>query len=193
VTAGPDDAELVRRTLQGDLSAFDLLVARYEKRALSAAYRLLGNAHDAMEVGQDAFLKAYRSLATLKEPSRFGPWLIRIVSNLSLNFRRSRRPVASLPTDDALRDVSAVQGARLETAAAGQWSVTDAESGELSGEIEKAIASLPEKQKLALVLFAIEGWPQKDVAEMLGCSLEAVKWNVFQARKMLKDKLADYL
>lgn len=193
VTAGPDDSQLVRRTLDGELSAFDVLVSRYEKRAVSAAFRLLGNVHDAMEVCQDAFLKAYRSLGSLKEPSRFGPWLIRIVSNLSLNYRRSRRSMASLPIGDALEDASVEQGVRTESRAAGQWSVSGVESGETTEEIARAIASLPEKQRLALVLFAIEGWPQKDVAEVLGCSLEAVKWNVFQARRTLKDKLAEYL
>jgi len=183
-TAGVEDAQLVRLTLAGDMKAFESLVARYEKRAASAAYRLLGNSHDAMEVCQDAFLKAYQSLASLKEQGRFGPWLLRIVSNLSLNFRRSRKAVASLPTDDALQDAPGSPATRSAESPA---------SGELTAEIERAIATLPEKQRLALVLFAIEGWPQMDVAEMLGCSLEAVKWNVFQARKTLKDKLADYL
>jgi RNA polymerase sigma-70 factor (ECF subfamily) len=61
----------------------------------------------------------------------------------------------------------------------------------LAEVIERAIEELPDKQRLALILFAIEGWPQRDVAEVLGCSLEAVKWNVFQARKTLKEKLAE--
>lgn len=192
-TAGPDDAELVRRTVGGELAAFDVLVRRYEKRAGSTAYRLLGNSHDAMEVCQDAFLKAYRSLGSLKEPGRFGPWLIRIVSNLSLNYRRSRRTVASLPLDDTLHEASADHGAREQTLAAGEWAIADAASGDVAEKIERAIALLPEKQRLALILFSLEGWPQKDVAEMLGCSLEAVKWNVFQARKTLKQTLADLL
>ena len=56
-----------------------------------------------------------------------------------------------------------------------------------------AIARLPEKQRLSLILFAIEGLPQKEVADILECGVEAVKWNVFQARKKLKDELAEYL
>ena len=59
--------------------------------------------------------------------------------------------------------------------------------------MEAAIAELPEKQRLALVLFSIEGLPQKEVAEILECSLELVKWNVFQARKHLREQLAEYL
>ncbi|MGB9624787.1 MAG: RNA polymerase sigma factor [Phycisphaerae bacterium] len=178
------------------MAAFGALVERYQRRAVSASYRLVGNIQDAMEVSQDAFLRAYRSLGSLNEPARFGPWLMRIVSNLSLNFRRSRRSalrVGGLPLDDVLSDEESAPAAREEAVAGGEWSVDGLASGEVRSRIEKAIAELPEKQRLALILFAIEGWPQRDVAEVLGCSLEAVKWNVFQARKTLKEKLAAYL
>lgn len=149
-----------------------------------------------MEVAQDAFLRAYRSLSSLKEPARFGPWLMRIVSNLSLNFRRSRGSAArvgTLPLDDVLGDDEAASAGRGEQPAGGEWSMNDLLSSELAAQVEKAIVTLPEKQRLALILFAIEGWPQKEIAKVLGCSLEAVKWNVFQARRTLKEKLADYL
>lgn len=200
-TGRPDtnelDAAAVRRTLAGELAAFDELVNRYQKRAVSVAYRLVGNTHDAMEIAQDAFLRAFRSLRTLKEPGRFGPWLVRIVSNLSLNHRRSRRLWAhagGLPEDDMLEGGASVRTAEGETsAAAGEWSLDEAASSEMATKVRQAIDELPEKQRLALILFAIEGWPQRDVAEVLECSLETVKWNVFQARKTLKTKLAEYL
>jgi len=66
-------------------------------------------------------------------------------------------------------------------------------SGELGGAVGEAIGRLPEKQRLALILFSIEGLPQKEVAEILECSVELVKWNVFQARKTLRKTLAGYL
>jgi RNA polymerase sigma-70 factor (ECF subfamily) len=191
---GPTDAELVRQALDGEASAFDSLVIRYERRAASTAYRLLGNSHDAQEVCQDAFLRAYQSLGSLQKPARFGAWLLRIVSNLSLNFRRSRgspAKQATLPIDDVLAGVS---GTRVRASAArGEVGAGNPEGGEVAEAIERAIAELPERQRMALVLFAIEGWPQRDVAEVLNCSLEAVKWNVFQARKVLRAKLAEYL
>jgi RNA polymerase sigma-70 factor (ECF subfamily) len=59
--------------------------------------------------------------------------------------------------------------------------------------LDAALDTLPDKQRLALVLFTIEGWPQKDIAELLECSLETVKWNVFQARKRLRERLGDHL
>src|ERR1700720_2087129 len=81
----PPDAILVGKALAGDRGAFDELIRRYQRQAVAVSYRLLGNTHDALEVSQDAFLKAFSSLATLQKPDAFGGWLMRIVSNLSLN------------------------------------------------------------------------------------------------------------
>src|SRR6476659_1353859 len=100
--ASPSDGTLVERVLGGERKAFDELIRKYQRQAVAVSYRLLGNTHDALEVTQDAFLKAYTSLDTLQKPEAFGGWLLRIVSNLSLNFRRSRRTRSQLPLDDLL-------------------------------------------------------------------------------------------
>lgn len=189
--SGARDAELVAQVLAGDTDAFGRLIAPYERAAVSTAYRLLGNSDDARDVVQEAFLRAYRSLARLQDPTRFGPWLLRIVSNLSLNARRSRKS-ASFTLDEA-------RGTEGATTGEGEPVVTalspdhHAESRELQQALDAALARLPEKQRMALVLFTIEGWAQKDIAELLECSLETVKWNVFQARKRLKEMLGELL
>src|SRR6202035_4986800 len=100
--ASPSDGTLVAQTLAREKRAFDVLIRRYQRQAVAVSYRLLGNSHDALEVTQDAFLKAYSSLASLQKPEAFGGWLMRIVSNLSLNYRRSRKTRAQLPLDDLL-------------------------------------------------------------------------------------------
>jgi len=183
----------VARTLAGDTVAFDALIQRYQRRAVAVSYRLLGNIEDAMDVCQDAFVKAFKSLGTLQQTERFGAWLMRIVSNLSLNHRRARRPNLSLTTDaDEAGGILEDHAVRLHRSAkSGPGEAM--QSAELEGTISAAIEALPEKQRLALVLFAIEQIPQKEVAEILECSLEMVKWNVFQARKALKKRLADYV
>lgn len=185
---GSEDASWVASTLAGDLRAFDRLIERYQRRALSVAYRLLGNLDDASEVCQEAFLRAYRSLDTLDAAGRFGAWLMRIVSNLALNFRRGRKPTLSLFTEEGEGD-EAMQPPARGTQTPAQTAI----SGELGEAIQKAVDGLPEKQRLALVMFAIEGMPQKEVAEILEMSVEAVKWNVFAARKTLRERLAEYL
>lgn len=191
-----DDLPLVRRAKRGDQEAFGRLVERYQRRATTTAWRLLGNLHDALEAVQEAFIRAYGNLATLEDEARFGSWFMRIVTNLSLNYRRGRavrQRTASLE-DCILRDGEQSQD---EVAVAPMYADDrpGAQLGaiELSEQVQRALDELPEQQRMALVLFSVEQMPQKDVAEMLDMSVEAVKWHVFQARKKLKERLAEWL
>ncbi len=182
------DAELVRRTLAGERQAFDQLIVRHQRQAMAVSLRLLGNWQDASDVLQDAFCKGFKSLASLQKPEAFGGWLMRIVSNLSLNYRRGRklRLVGSLDED---LEQTGQEPAANESA--GPMRVLL--SRELGKRLTEALKQLPEKQRLAIVLFTIENQPQKQVAQTLDCSVEAVKWHVFQARKKLKELLKDCL
>jgi RNA polymerase sigma-70 factor, ECF subfamily len=195
---GPSDGQLVTQVLAGQRSAFDALIGRYQRQAVAVSYRLLGNTNDALEVTQDAFLKAFTSLATLQKPDAFGGWLMRIVSNLSLNYRRSRRTRKSqLPLDDLLGptepSVNEMVSGTSDWMAQSGDPVHRLESQEMGKRLREALNQLPEKQRLAIVMFTIEEMPQKQVAETLGCSVEAVKWHVFQGRKKLKDLLKEHL
>jgi RNA polymerase sigma-70 factor (ECF subfamily) len=192
----PSDGELVARSLKADRSAFDELILRYQRQAVAVSYRLLGNSHDALEVTQEAFLKAYGSLATLQKAEAFGGWLMRIVSNLSLNYRRSRRTRSQLPLDDLLGPTDAQQ---TDAAGGSEWMarsgdpVRRLESEELGRHLQEALKQLPEKQRMAIIMFTVEQMPQKQVAEALQCSVEAVKWHVFQGRKKLKELLKEVM
>ena len=194
--AGPSDGDLVEQTLAGERTAFDALIRRYQRQAVAVSYRLLGNTHDALEVSQDAFLKAYTSLASLQKAEAFGGWLMRIVSNLSLNYRRSRKTRSQLPLDDLLGPSEPTAG---DVGGTSDWQAQDADpvhmlaSNEMGRRLQTALQELPEKQRLAIVMFTIEQMPQKQVAETLGCSVEAVKWHVFQGRKKLRELLKDHL
>lgn len=190
----PADAELVGRTLRGERAAFDVLISRYQRQAVAVSYRLLGNTNDALEVTQDAYLKAFKGLATLQKPEAFAGWLMRIVSNLSLNYRRSRKTRSQLPLDDLLGAVE-----ESSSGGGGEWMsqsgdpVRSLEGREMGARLQEALMQLPEKQRLAILMFTIEEMPQKEVAEKLDCSVEAVKWHVFQGRKKLKELLKDHL
>src|SRR5688500_7112076 len=195
--ASPTDGQLVAQALDGAKPAFDELIRRYQRQAVAVSYRLLGNSQDSLEVTQDAFLKAFTSLASLNKPEAFGGWLMRIVSNLSLNYRRSRKTRSQLPLDDLL---GPMHGDQTETSGAGsEWMsgpddpVRRLESQEMGQRLKKALEQLPEKQRLAIIMFTIDEMPQKDVAEALQCSVEAVKWHVFQGRRKLKEMLKEHL
>ncbi len=194
--AGDADGKLVRKTLAGDRTAFDELIRRYQRQSVAVAYRLLGNPQDALEVTQDAFLKAFSCLSSLQKAEAFGGWLMRIVSNLSLNYRRSRKTRSQLPLDDLL---GPVESGDCDATATSEWMARDIdpvrrmESIEMGRELKAALARLPEKQRLALIMFTMEEMPQKQIAQALECSVEAVKWHVFQGRKKLKEMLKEHL
>ena len=189
------DAQLVAKALDGDRKAFDELIVKYQRQAVAVSYRLLGNTQDALEVTQDAFLKAFTSLPSLQTPEAIGGWLMRIVSNLSLNFRRGRKSGRQLPLDDLLGHSDAAGDA----CSGSEWTaksgdpVRNIESVELGKKLQEALNMLPEKQRLAIIMFTIEEMPQKQVAESLECSVEAGKWHVFQGRKKLKEILREQL
>lgn len=190
---GGDDGELVRAARRGEPGAFDLLIGRYQRQATAVAYRLLNNIDDALEVTQDAFLKAYEKLGTLSRPSRFGAWLLRIVSNLALNRRRSRALRQTLPLESPSGDgeEGPMEMNRPDPKALPPDAAASAE--DVRRLIGRAMRELPEMQRQALLMFSVQKMPQKEVAKVLGCSVEAVKWHVFTARKKLKDRLRDYL
>ena len=185
--------------LAGDAGGFERLVRKYQRQAVVVSYRLLGNHDDARDVTQDAFVKAYRSLDTLERPAAFGGWLMRIVTNLSLNYRRGRRLRIAQPIDGAVADqLGSPSAADRPMRGHGPDSLAQsgdpqraAEGRELGEALQAALNQLPEKQRQALILFTIQELPQKDVAEALGCSVEAVKWHVFQGRKKLRELLKD--
>jgi RNA polymerase sigma-70 factor (ECF subfamily) len=196
--SGPSDGRLVEQVLSGKRQAFDELIRRYQRQAVAVSYRLLGNTNDALEVSQDAFLKAFTNLATLQKPEAFGGWLMRIVSNLSLNYRRSRKVRSQLPLDDLLSETQSTgetgaAGGTSEWMARGDDPAHSLASREMGKRLNEALAELPEKQRLAILLFTIEQMPQKQVAEILECSVEAVKWHVFQGRKKLREMLKGHL
>ncbi|MBN1942916.1 MAG: sigma-70 family RNA polymerase sigma factor [Phycisphaerae bacterium] len=180
----PSDRELVLLARKGDLAAFDELVRRYQRRATAVAYRLLSNRDDAMEVAQEAFLRAYDRLKTLDDPAKFGSWLLRTLSNLALNRRRARALRRAASLDVAMEDETAFGENRPDGRT--PTPLQQAAGRDMRLFLRDAIDRLPDEQRQALILFSIEKMPQKQVAEILQCSVETVKWNVFLARKRLK-------
>src|SRR3954466_14423688 len=146
---GPSDGQLVEQTIAGDRKAFDVLIRRYQRQAVAVSYRLLGNSADALEVTQDAFLKAFTSLDTLQKPEAFGGWLMRIVSNLSLNYRRSRKTRTAVPLAEVLApqsgDATEAHGGGSEWMSSGTGDpVRGLEGKELGAKLKQALAQLPE-------------------------------------------------
>lgn len=186
-----ESSQLVSAAQQGDRPAFDRLVQMYQRQVVAVASRLLNNTDDGLEIAQEAFFRAYRSLGQLQDPDRFKAWLMRIVTNQALNFRRNRarRRTVSLD-DDRLGEDRPIIAAPTEK---GPDAAEQLAAGELAQAIREAIGQLPEKLRTSLELFAIEKMPQKEIAEIMQTNVQTVKWNVFEARRQLRKKLGKLL
>ena len=172
-----EEAGLVR--VQGvDTEPFDLLVRRYMRAAFTIAFRIVGHREDAEDVVQEAFLAALANIRTFDTSRRFGPWLYRIVVTLGLNFRksRSRRRTESLEIAPPASDAA---GPALE-----------AERSDLRAEVQAALARLPERQRMVVQFFELDGFSGAEIAEMLGISPGTVRWYLHQARQTLRGMLA---
>jgi RNA polymerase sigma-70 factor (ECF subfamily) len=188
------DAENVRLMLlvkEGDVKAFEKLVELHQGIMVGTAARMLGNVDDAHDIAQQVFLRVWKSAPRYEPTAKFTTWLFTIMRNLVFNEtrRRSRRKEVALETDNDHDDGPQRQYADHTAPAPDHLTQQD----ELEKAPEKAIAALPEKQRLAVVLRRHEEMPYEQICEILKMSLPAVKSLLFRARTELRKYLAAYL
>ena len=176
-----NDAQLIRRILQGDQDAFSALVKKYQKGAHALAWRKIGDFHIAQEITQDAFLTVYKKLGTLRNPNAFAGWLYVIVARLSSDWlRRNRLTMESLDADtaNAVDKVSYSQYVAEEQAT---------EADETRREVVKELLKkLPESERTVITLHYLGEMTIKAVSEFLGVSPNTVKSRLRRARNRLK-------
>jgi RNA polymerase sigma-70 factor (ECF subfamily) len=177
------DVALVERLKKGDAKALDELYRRHREAAYSIAYRLVGSREDALDVVQESFIHVMRGIQTFRAQSSFRTWLYRIVTHAALDYRRWR----SLRASDSLDAESSV-----EPAATGPSQPTPHEAAaerDLRQAIDKALMNVSEKNRAALVLYAIEDMSYREVADVLGISVGTVMSRIFNARQRLRELL----
>ncbi len=176
-----DDGELIESFLQGDMSAFEELVRRYESQVYNLSYRLLGNPEDALDACQEVFILLFRKLSTFRSEARFSTWLYRVTTNACRDFRRRKKFALSLSG----RGEDDEPG--WEEIIAGQEMHPDELLVRLEEQekVQSAINRLPEKFREMVVLHDIEGYNYAEMAEILGISLGTVKSRLNRARKRL--------
>ena len=172
------DADLVRASLAGDRHAFEVLVEQHQRRVYQLCYRFVANHEDASELAQDAFVRAYRSLAKFEGQAQFSTWLHRITVNVCLNrLALKTYPQAALDLDTAPGQDEPADAALLR--------------GERAARVRAAIAQLPKKQRATLILRVYHDMPHEEIARILGGSVSAAKANLFHALGNLRKRLAD--
>lgn len=180
------DKALVEVALGGDLEAFNQLVAFHQDHLFGVAFRVVGDRETAADAVQEAFLSAYRNLSRFRGDS-FRSWLTRITVNAATDVLRSRkrRPADPYPEweDEAWQPPADEAEGPEQRAIVRQRSRT----------ISEALARIGEDQRIAIVLFDVEGYDYQEIAEMTGVSLGTVKSRIHRGRLALRDLLVDHM
>lgn len=171
-----DDTALAAQAAAGDPEAFGELVSRHAPMARRVAFTVLANEQDADDAAQDGFLSAWQAIDRYDSRRAFRPWLMQIVVNAARDLRRRRK----VRTTEPLEFVSAKS--RDDPA-------REAGALDLGERLREALATLPERQRLAVVMFDAEGYPQAEIAATLGIPEGTVKSDVFHGRRALRKVL----
>jgi len=173
-----DDSGLIERSREGDLDAFNQLVERYQRAVYSLALRMLGDRESAEDASQDAFVSAWRSIGRFKGGS-FKAWLLSITANACRDQLRKRKRNPTTPLEELLIEPQAGPS---------QESPEDyALRRELGKQIREGLASLPEEQRLAVVLFDMEGLTYEEMSQVMRCSIGTVRSRLSRGRLRLRD------
>jgi len=174
-----NEVELATRARAGDRAAFGQLVEQFAPQARRVARAVLQDPHDADDAAQDAFLAALVKLDQYDPRRPFGPWLMRIVANAATDRRRRRT-------------VRQVEPLAPELTGGGPRPDREAEQSALGDRLRAALAELPERRRIAVVLFDVEGYSHAEIAQILGIPEGTVRSEVFHARRRLRELLADW-
>ncbi|MCY0388553.1 RNA polymerase sigma factor RpoE [Robbsia sp. Bb-Pol-6] len=185
------DQLLVERVQRGDKAAFELLVAKYQRKIVRLISRLVRDPAEVEDVAQEAFIKAYRAIPQFRGESAFYTWLYRIAINSAKNYLASqgRRAPTSTEADaeeaetfgdgELLRDINTPESVLM--------------SKQIAQTVNAAMAGLPEELRMAISLREIEGLSYEEIAEMMNCPIGTVRSRIFRAREAIATKLRPLL
>ena len=172
-----EDNLYIEQFLAGDIEGFEMLVRKYQNKALNIVYSLIGRDRESEDITQEAFLKVYRGLRFFRQHCQFSTWFYRIVVNLTYDFLRRRRHLVS--NEDILKssiagDVNPREALFIE---------------ERFRMIQGALEKVPLKFRTALVLKDVEGLSYIEIAKVLRCRIGTVESKIYRARQFLKEEL----
>lgn len=184
------DAADVARARSGDERAFQALVERHSRSLFRLAYRMTGNEHDAEDVVQETFLKAYRRLEQFEDRAHFGSWLYRIAANCAYDALRSRaRRQGQSPFPEQQQEQDPMGSVAAEQPSPDRLVF----SGQVQRRVETAMARLSERERAAFVLRHFEQMSTKEIGDTLGLDEGAVKHSVFRAVRKLREALEPFV
>jgi RNA polymerase sigma-70 factor (ECF subfamily) len=185
------DWQLVERVQRGDKRAFDLLVAKYQRKLFRLLSRLIRDPAEIEDVAQEAFIKAYRALPNFRGESAFYTWLYRIAINTAKNYlvAQGRRPPTQSETD--IEDAENFEdGDSLRTEDTPDRMLL---SKQVAEAVNRAIERLPEELRTAIVLRELEGLSYEEIAASMNCPIGTVRSRIFRAREAVAEELRPIL
>ncbi len=181
---GPEDAQLVARSLKQDHQAFGELIDRHASAIVNLAYRMVGNRAEAEDLAQETFLAAFKALPTFRADAKFSTWLYRIAANKCKDWLRVKRPGQGQQDVDVDEMIDAhVAEERTPEQLLSQQQVVQ--------ELEQAIQRLPTLYREAFVLKHVEGLSYEEMEEILGVNRDTLKMRVYKGRVQLSRELAE--
>ena len=188
-----NDIELMLRFKEGDNSAFEALLDKYEKPALNFIYRMVGNTGDAEDLTQELFFRIYHSAKKYNPTAKFSTWLFKIAYNLTIDFiRKNKNKIFG--TESVLYEGNDGDDKREEIEKHDELPIDQKiENKKIGKKINSYLYKLPYKQKTALILKIFEDKSYKEISDIIGCSIPAVESLLFRARETLKTQLSTLL
>lgn len=187
-----DEVELITRSQQGDISAFNQLVLQYQQLVYTVALRMLGNPETAADVTQDTFISAMRAIQTFRAGSSFRAWLLRIASNQACDqWRRAHRHLQE--SLDKLTDEEEAHTIDVHSSLIATGSEVNPEESLLTHELQEVIQqglqTLPLEQRVAVILCDIQGLPYEEIAATTQTTMGTVRSRIARGRARLRDYL----
>ncbi|MCA9743771.1 MAG: RNA polymerase sigma factor [Deferribacteres bacterium] len=181
------EINLIERAQGGDTQAFDALVRMHDRRVLQVAYAMLNHLHDAQDVYQETFLRAYSKIATYRFESSFSTWLLKIAVNLSINRRkqRKRRQWFSLEEKGANVIEHHMSGGGADPSSTEK----QVASNEFQQHVAASLEALSEQERAVFTLKHFQGYKISEIAKMISCAEGTVKNYLFRATQKLKKQL----
>lgn len=176
------DSAIIEKVLDGDASAFEMLILKYQSRLFAISMNVVKNRELAEDITQEAYLKAFQKLDTLKNQEQFFPWIKRIALNIALNHFEKEKRVMDVENEDD--EVSF-----FENIASGESPEELTVKEELHRYVRSFVEALPDKLRVVIVLREIEDMSYEEIAEMMNIPLGTVRSRLFNARQIIKDRL----
>jgi RNA polymerase sigma-70 factor (ECF subfamily) len=188
-----EENKLVIAAQNGERSAFEKLVYRYDKNVLGIAYSFINNNEDAKDIYQEVFLRVFKGIKKFEFRSEFSTWLYRITTNVCLTYRSQKKKYAYTSLDEETEEEDSNPRSLANTLTDNQTPDNNAMNSEISTRIENGLDKLSPQQRLVFTMKHYKGYKIKEISTMMNCSEGTIKNYLFIATQRMRDHLKDFL